>query len=59
MGDNLEVSLVGQRFEATIVDRVGGGEMVTVLGRHRESRRRALPRAPLQDPRVEDPLSCR
>ncbi len=24
MGDNLEVSLTGQRFEATIVDRVGG-----------------------------------
>ena len=26
MGDNLEVSLTGQRFEATLVDRVGGGE---------------------------------
>ena len=25
MGDNLEVSLTGQRFEATMVDRVGGG----------------------------------
>ena len=25
MGDNLEVALVGQRFEATIADRVGGG----------------------------------
>jgi hypothetical protein len=24
MGDNLGVALVGQRFEATIVDRVGG-----------------------------------
>ena len=32
MGDNLEVSLTGQRFEATIADRVGGGETVTVVG---------------------------
>ena len=24
MGDNLEASLYGQRFEATLVDRVGG-----------------------------------
>jgi len=31
MGDNLEVSLTGQRFEATIVNRVGGGEMVSVV----------------------------
>ena len=37
MGDNLEVSLTGQRFEATIVNRVGGGEMVSVVGRHCES----------------------
>ena len=29
MGDNLEVSLYGQRFEATIVNRLGGGETVT------------------------------
>ena len=32
MGDNLEVSLTGQRFEATIVNRVGGGETVSVVG---------------------------
>jgi diaminopimelate decarboxylase len=37
MGDNLEVSLTGQRFEATIASRVGGGEPVTVVGRHCES----------------------
>jgi diaminopimelate decarboxylase len=37
MGDNLEVSLTGQRFEATLVDRLGGGETVTVVGRHCES----------------------
>ena len=29
MGDNLEVSLTGQRFEAAIVDRFGGGDVVT------------------------------
>ncbi|MBI3691560.1 MAG: diaminopimelate decarboxylase, partial [Mycolicibacterium aromaticivorans] len=34
MGDNLEVSLYGQRFEAALVDRVGGGSEVTVVGRH-------------------------
>jgi diaminopimelate decarboxylase len=37
MADNLEVSLYGQRFEATIVDAVGGGEPVTLVGRHCES----------------------
>src|SRR6185369_12984508 len=31
MGDNLEVSLYGQRFEATLVDRVGGGELVDLV----------------------------
>jgi diaminopimelate decarboxylase len=37
MGDNLEVALVGQRFEATVANRVGGGDPVTVVGRHCES----------------------
>lgn len=37
MADNLEVSLYGQRFEATVVDAVGGGEPVTLVGRHCES----------------------
>ena len=37
MAENLEVSLYGQRFEATIVDAVGGGELVTLVGRHCES----------------------
>ncbi len=39
MGDNLEVALVGQRFEAAIADRrrAGGGQQVTVVGRHCES----------------------
>ena len=39
MGDNLEVALFGQRFEAGVADRLdaGGGETVTVVGRHCES----------------------
>ncbi len=39
MGDNLEVALYGQRFEAGIVDRLDriDGEAVTLVGRHCES----------------------
>ncbi|MFD4574374.1 diaminopimelate decarboxylase [Streptomyces sp. NPDC058417] len=37
MGDNLEVSLYGQRFEATVATRVGGGQVCTLVGRHCES----------------------
>ena len=39
MGDNLEVALFHQRFEAGLVDRLRdpAGELVTVVGRHCES----------------------
>ena len=37
MGDNLEVALFDQRFEAGIADRLGGGERYTLVGRHCES----------------------
>jgi diaminopimelate decarboxylase len=37
MADNLEVSLYGQRFEATLSDRFSGDELVSVVGRHCES----------------------
>ena len=37
MADNLEVSLYGQRFEATLSDRFAGDEYVSVVGRHCES----------------------
>jgi diaminopimelate decarboxylase len=57
MGDNLEVSLTGQRFEATIVDRVGGGECVTVVGRHCESGDQLVDGVALRDPRVGDLLA--
>ncbi|MGX9792078.1 diaminopimelate decarboxylase [Mycobacterium sp. MMS18-G62] len=57
MGDNLEVSLTGQRFEATIVNRVGGGEMVSVVGRHCESGDQLVDGVPLRDPNVGDLLA--
>ncbi|WP_232668097.1 diaminopimelate decarboxylase [Pseudonocardia sp. TRM90224] len=57
MADNLEVSLVGQRFEATIADRVGGGEPVTVVGRHCESGDVLSADVPLREPRVGDLLA--
>lgn len=56
MGDNLEVALVGQRFEATIADRVGGGDTVTVVGRHCESGDVLSESVPLRDPQVGDLL---
>jgi diaminopimelate decarboxylase len=57
MGDNLEVSLTGQRFEATIVNRVGGGETVSVVGRHCESGDQLVDGVPLRDPAVGDLLA--
>ena len=57
MGDNLEVALVGQRFEATIADRGGGGQPVTVVGRHCESGDVISEGVPLRDPRVGDLLA--
>ena len=57
MGDNLEVSLTGQRFEATLVGRVGGGEQVTVVGRHCESGDELVTGVPLRNPLVGDLLA--
>ena len=61
MGDNLEVSLYGQRFEATLVDRVGSGgggrETVTVVGRHCESGDTLIDDVPLDHPAVGDLLA--
>ncbi|MFJ6983202.1 MULTISPECIES: diaminopimelate decarboxylase [unclassified Streptomyces] len=54
MGDNLEVSLYGQRFEATVVNRVGGGEVVNLVGKHCESGDRLSTGVPLREPRVGD-----
>ena len=58
MGDNLEVSLTGQRFEAAMADRVGGaGETVTVVGRHCESGDQLVDGIALRDPAVGDLLA--
>ncbi len=57
MGDNLEVALYGQRFEAAIVDRLGGGEDVTVVGRHCESGDVLVDGVRLNAPRVGDLLA--
>jgi diaminopimelate decarboxylase len=54
MADNLEVSLYGQRFEATVVDRVGEGERVDLVGRHCESGDVLSAGVALRDPRVGD-----
>ena len=54
MGDNLEVSLYGQRFEAAVVNRPGEGAPVELVGRHCESGDRLVAGARLSDPRVGD-----
>jgi diaminopimelate decarboxylase len=55
MGDNLEVALYGQRFEATVATRVGGGEPCRLVGRHCESGDvLTTGTVPLRDPRPGD-----
>ncbi|MFE6487267.1 diaminopimelate decarboxylase [Streptomyces sp. NPDC057757] len=54
MGDNMEVALYGQRFEATVVDRVGGGEEADLVGRHCESGDRLSAGVALRSPRAGD-----
>jgi diaminopimelate decarboxylase len=54
MSDNLEVSLYGQRFEAAIANRVGGGEMCSLVGRHCESGDQLIDGVALREPTVGD-----
>ena len=54
MADNLEVSLYGQRFEATVANRVGGGELYSLVGRHCESGDILIDGVRLQDPKIGD-----
>jgi len=54
MADNLEVSLYGQRFEATVANRVGGGDLHALVGRHCESGDILIDGVNLQDPKVGD-----
>ena len=59
MGDNLEVALFDQRFEAAIAGRVdaNGSEPVTVVGRHCESGDVLIDEIALPAPRVGDLLA--
>jgi diaminopimelate decarboxylase len=59
MGDNLEVALFDQRFEAGLADRISAedGELVTVVGRHCESGDVLIDRVRLPSPRVNDLLA--
>jgi diaminopimelate decarboxylase len=57
MGDNLEVALFGQRFEAAIANRFGGEDMVTLVGRHCESGDVLVDGVRLDAPRVGDLLA--
>jgi diaminopimelate decarboxylase len=52
MADNLEVSLYGQRFEATVATRVGGGELYSLVGRHCESGDILIDGVELADPQI-------
>jgi diaminopimelate decarboxylase len=56
MGDNLEVALFDQRFEAGIAGRLDGSEseLVTLVGRHCESGDVLVDGVRLADPRVGD-----
>ncbi len=57
MGDNLEVSLYGQRFEAGVVNRLGPGSRVDLVGRHCESGDRLVANALLVEPRRGDVIA--
>ncbi len=54
MGDNLEVSLYGQAFDATLATRVGRGEPVTLVGRHCESGDELIASVSMRQPAVGD-----
>jgi diaminopimelate decarboxylase len=59
MGDNLEVALYAQRFEAGLAARIASadGDIVTVVGRHCESGDVLVDGVRLPDPRVGDLLA--
>ncbi|MDX1875906.1 diaminopimelate decarboxylase [Mycolicibacterium sp. 120266] len=54
MGDNLEVSLYGQAFQPSVIDRSGPLEMVDVVGRHCESGDEIARDVPVVSPVVGD-----
>jgi diaminopimelate decarboxylase len=54
MGDNLEVSLYGQPFQPSVIDRSGPTEIVDIVGRHCESGDRIAENVTVVSPRVGD-----
>jgi diaminopimelate decarboxylase len=55
LADNFEASTyIGQRFEATMVDRLGGGDIVDLVGRQCESGDRLASGIELRDPKPGD-----
>ncbi|MHB1088794.1 MAG: diaminopimelate decarboxylase [Acidimicrobiales bacterium] len=57
MGDNLEVSLYGQAFDATVANRVGRGERFSLVGRHCESGDQLIESVELREPRIGDVIA--
>lgn len=57
MGDNLEVSLYGQAFDATVANRVGRGEIYSLVGRHCESGDQLIEAVALRGPRIGDVIA--
>jgi diaminopimelate decarboxylase len=56
MSDNLRPMLYGARYEAEIADRLGGGELCTIAGKHCESGDILVRDVELPDPRPGDVL---
>jgi diaminopimelate decarboxylase len=54
MGDNLDPALYGQRYSPFIANRIGGGEVVDLVGRHCETGDVIVPQTLLNDPSVGD-----
>ncbi|MCV7420157.1 diaminopimelate decarboxylase [Mycobacterium yunnanensis] len=54
MGDNLEVSLYGQAFQPSVIDRSGPAEVVDLVGRHCESGDELAHDVEVVSPRVGD-----
>ena len=57
MSDNLRPMLYGARYEAEIVDRVGGGTPCRITGKHCESSDVVVTDGDLADPRVGDVIA--
>lgn len=57
MGDNLEVSLYGQAFDATVANRFGRGETFSLVGRHCESGDQLIESVALREPRIGDVIA--